>query len=214
MRGATSLYRLGPRTLLPLLIGIVVAWGVIGRPTAAFAHKVYVYAWVEGGKVYTESYFSSGDRVRKGLIQVYGPEGKKLVEGLTNDKGEFSFPIPQKTDLRIVLNAEMGHRGEFLLKAEDLGVSSSKERGIGTEAKEEQGQTRRVKPGKISTVSEQEIRTIVEQVLDSRLKPIARSIALLREEKGPGVTEVVGGIGYIVGLMGIVLYFKSRKRGN
>jgi len=31
-------------------------------------------------------------------------------------------------------------------------------------------------------------------------------------ECGPGITEIMGGIGYIIGLVGIALYFSNRKR--
>ncbi len=140
------------------------------------------------------------------MIQVFGPEGNKLLEGRTNEKGEFSFDIPQRTDLRIVLNAAMGHKGEYLLKADELGGAFSPK----TVAKGPK-QATKAAASQVG-VSEEKIRAIVEQALDSRLQPIARSIAKMREEKGPGFTEVVGGIGYIIGLMGIVLYFKSRKR--
>ena len=210
MRATNSMYQVLAR-MLPLSIALVIVFRILGTPSLAFAHRVYVYAWVEGDKVYTESYFSSGDRVRKGLIQVYGPNGKKLLEGYTNDKGEFSFSIPQKTDLRIVLNAAMGHKGEYLLKAQDLGVSPEDKAKTMDKAQMEHKQTKKV-ASKAVEVSEEKIKAIVEHALDVRLKPIARSIALLREEKGPGITEVVGGIGYIIGLMGIVLYFKGKKK--
>jgi len=189
-------------------LGMLVLLIIILLPRAALAHRVYVYAWVEGDKVYTESYFSSGNEVREGLIQVFAPDGKKLLEGRTNEKGEFSFDIPQRTDLRIVLNATMGHKGEYLLKADELG-GGRPERAVIERPKQ-------VTKTTVSSVgvSEEKIRVIVEQVLDSRLQPIARSIAKMREEKGPGFTEVVGGIGYIVGLMGIVLYFMSKKKSG
>lgn len=210
MIGTNSKYLVLAR-IIPLSIALAIVFRILGTPSQAFAHRVYMYAWVEGDKVYTESYFSSGDRVRKGLIQVYGPNGKKLLEGHTNDKGEFSFPIPQKTDLRIVLNAAMGHKGEYLLKARDLGVSSEEKAKTTDKLRTEHKQAMKV-CSKGVEVPEEKIRAIVEHALDVRLKPIARSIALLREEKGPGVTEVVGGIGYIIGLMGIVLYLKSKKK--
>ena len=58
----------------------------------------------------------------------------------------------------------------------------------------------------------QQIRAVVEQIIDSRLKPIQRELTRIRKEDGPGFTEVAGGIGYILGLMGLLMYFKSRKK--
>jgi nickel transport protein len=173
----------------------------------AFAHRVYLYAWVEGNTVYTESYFSGGMKVKNGLIEVFDAAGKKLVEGRTNDKGEFSFRIPEKTDLRIVINASMGHRGEYTVKADELGGTSPPETEKEQALKATKTESR--SPVQIDT---DQIRKIVEEALDSRLKPIAQSIARLQEKKGPGLTEVVGGIGYIFGIMGLLFYFKGRKK--
>ncbi|MEJ2025371.1 MAG: hypothetical protein P8Y00_10235 [Deltaproteobacteria bacterium] len=182
---------------------------LLGSSGPAFAHKVYIYAWSEGGTVFTESYFSGGVKVKNGLIEVFDSTGKKLLEGHTNSKGEYSFQIPEKRDLRIVVNASMGHRGEFVLKREDLG---------GTAAAEDKKEPEPAVPVKKTAqevsqkVNMDEVKRVVEQALDSRLRPIARSIARLQEEKGPGLTEVVGGIGYIFGIMGLLLYFRSRKK--
>ena len=170
----------------------------------ALAHKVSIFAWVEGDTVYTESYFSGNKKVKNGLVEVFDPSGKKLLEGRTNEKGEFSFKIPQKTDLHLVLTASMGHKNDFTLKAADMPEEIAKEA--------KKGSTPTGAP-KISTqVDPEQIRTIVGEVLDSRLKPIARSLAELREDRGPGLTEIIGGIGYIFGIMGLIMYFRSRKK--
>ena len=103
-----------------LVYGSVAAIGLIFFSyTTALAHKVYIYAWFEGDTVYTESYFGSR-KVKEGLIQVFDLSGKMLLEGRTDEKGEFAFKSPQKTDLRIVVEAGMGHRNECILKAEDV----------------------------------------------------------------------------------------------
>ena len=175
----------------------------------AFAHKVYLYAWVEGDTVFTESYFGAGAKVKDGLIEVFDPDGKKLFEGHTNPKGECAFKIPQKTNLRIVVKAGMGHRGEYLLKAEDITGMAAPE----TRSKKQEEATKR-KSSPEGKVDMDQIQKMVEHTLDSRLKPIARSIAKLSEKKGPGLTEILGGIGYIFGIMGLLLYFKSRKNNT
>ena len=189
---------------------LIIAFGIsLLFISPAFAHKVYIYAWYEGDTVCTESYFGSNKKVKDGLIVVFDNSGKKLLEGRTNDKGEFSFKPPQKTDLRIVAEAGMGHKGEFLLKAEE-------ETGpLPTETVEEKTQPVVAPEAVPSTAAPQDlsqIKAIVEQALDARLKPVMRELAKIREEKGPGLTEVIGGIGYIFGIMGLVMYIKVRSK--
>ena len=89
--------------------------------TPACAHKVNIFAYVENGKIFTESYFPDGKKVEGGTIEVLDGKNRKLLEGKTDKEGKFSFPIPQKDDLTIVIDASMGHRNTFLLKKSELG---------------------------------------------------------------------------------------------
>lgn len=85
------------------------------------AHKVYVFAWVENGRVYTESSF--GDkRVVGGAITVTDDGGRQLLTATTNDNGECSFPVPDAGDsgITISLEAGMGHKASWRLEASEL----------------------------------------------------------------------------------------------
>ena len=100
------------------LIFLVSSFLVVG---SASAHKVMIFAWVEGDTIYTESKLSGGKKVKEGDVIVYDLQGNRLLEGKTNEQGEFSFKIPKKTSLKIVLQAGMGHRGEWKLPVEEMG---------------------------------------------------------------------------------------------
>jgi len=53
----------------------------------------------------------------------------------------------------------------------------------------------------------------MERVIDRKLKPVMGILVKLREDsEKPRLTEIIGGIGYIVGLMGIAMYLKSRRK--
>jgi nickel transport protein len=84
------------------------------------AHRVNLFAWVEGDTVYVESKFSGGKTVKAGKIIVTDPQGTELVKGTTNEKGEFSFTIPKKTELKIVLIAGTGHRTEWTIPLAEI----------------------------------------------------------------------------------------------
>ena len=74
-----------------LLLGAVTLLG----HTAAQAHKVTIFAWAEGNRVFTESKFSGGKRVKDGLVTVFDSAGNQLLEGRTDENGEFSFEAPR-----------------------------------------------------------------------------------------------------------------------
>lgn len=89
-------------------------------PMTAEAHKVNIFAYAEGGVVFTESYFADGHPVATGKVLVYDSAGALLVEGVTDDDGLFSFPAPKVDDLTIEIDAGMGHKNRFVLKKADL----------------------------------------------------------------------------------------------
>jgi nickel transport protein len=86
----------------------------------ALAHKVSLFAYVEGGKIFTESFFPDGRPVEGGKVTVYDSQDKLLLEGTTDSKGLFSFSVPKVDDLTIVLDATMGHKATFKLKKADV----------------------------------------------------------------------------------------------
>lgn len=86
----------------------------------AWAHKVNLFAYVEGDKVYTESYFADGQKVIGGEIEVADASGAKLLTGKTDDKGLFAFPLAKKQTLTITVNSGMGHKNSYVLKKEEM----------------------------------------------------------------------------------------------
>jgi nickel transport protein len=172
---------------------------------SVFAHKVIIFAYVEGDIVYTESYFSDGKKCMNSKIEVFNNRGDKLLEGLTNGEGEFSFEVPSEDgDLKIVLTAGMGHRAEYSISADEI-------RGSTGLIKEESEEPVSIVSPETSSVDLKEIQSIIEDTLDEKLKPIMREIKKSQEDK-ISPTEIIGGIGYIIGIFGIIAYFLSRKR--
>jgi nickel transport protein len=86
----------------------------------ALAHKVNVFAYVDGGTIYTESYFADGKPVAGGKLLVFDSRKQLLLEGTTDKEGLFSFDIPKIDDLNIVIDASMGHRNGFILKKAEV----------------------------------------------------------------------------------------------
>ncbi|MGD9824447.1 hypothetical protein [Desulfobacter sp.] len=184
----------------------------------ALAHKVTVFAWVEGDTVLGETKFSGGKKAQNAEIIVWDLNGKELLRTQTNEKGEFSFPIPEKTAMRIELIAGMGHQAEWTIPLEDLGETgtAASARDEGTPAPEpaatpDSGQAVQaaasVDPAQLESIVEK----AVTKALNKKITPLTKMVADL-EQKGPSMNEILGGIGYIFGLMGVAMYFSSRKK--
>jgi len=186
-------------SLVILLLASII---VVSFNPPALAHKVIIFAWVEGDTIYTQSKFSDGKRATGAQVLVFDRDGRQLLEGKTGGGGEFSFKIPGVTDLGIVLDAGAGHKAEWRIPESEI-----------LEARGVLEKKRSDEPSQSMAVclSKEEIKEIVEDSLDRRLRPIVRMMTE-SQAKGPSVTEIVGGLGYIFGLMGVALYFRNRGK--
>lgn len=185
-------------------------------PVTATAHRVNVYGYAEDGRVFVEGYFVDGTKAMNSLVEVFDAEtGQKLLEGKTNKEGLFSFNIPKLTALKLVLTASMGHKNDYTISREEVAEAlsgSSQESSAGSE-KSEVREQKVEQPAEGAVVSSKEIERVVAKVMDRKLVPIKNILLKMQEEASrPGMTEIIGGIGYIMGIMGIVLYFKSKNR--
>ena len=201
---------------------ILVMFWVLFLPASAPAHKVTIFAWVDGDTVHTQSKFSGGKRVKNAPVLVYGPEEVLLLEGKTDKNGMFSFKIPQRTSLKIVLKASMAHMAVWKLPRQELG-GAEPEHADNTNGRQDFPKTSResvnlrphqpVSESSAMVLGKQEIEQIIDASLDKKLAPITEILSD-SVHRGPGITEIVGGIGYIIGLVGVALYFKTRKKNN
>lgn len=184
--------------------------------STVFAHKVMVFAWVDGDTIHTRSKFSGGKKAINSDILVYNTDNKLLLQGKTDQEGEFSFPIPARTDLRIVLNASMGHKAEWVILSDEIitvpASASNKSKLTNDKAADESFLHNASDLQQVSiSLTKEEIRDIIEKELDRKLAPV---IKMLEDSytKGPEIKDIIGGLGYIFGLAGVAFYFANRKK--
>jgi nickel transport protein len=184
---------------------------------AALAHRVNVFAWVEGDMVFVECKYPDGTKVHEGVIRVLDSAGKELLSGKTNDKGEFSFKVPKQDDLTIVLEAGMGHRGDWPLSRQDLAPAGEAPKPGPAAAPQASPKNEAPSPAAVEPTAGPAspppagIDQAIEKALDKKLAPVMKMLAEMHEQK-VRLTDVLGGIGYIIGLVGVAAYFK-RKPG-
>ena len=182
------------------------------------AHRAMIFAWIDGDIVHTQSKFN-GDRKAIGAhVEVYDSNGHKLLSGKTDTNGDFSFKLPQKTALKIVLQAGSGHHVEWKISAAEIEEASGKE--VFTEGKNpkvavhssQTAETDPIKesPKKMVTLEYNELQKIIDESLDKKLAPIIKTLADIYN-RGPSIRDIIGGIGYILGLVGIALYVANRR---
>ncbi|HFE38037.1 MAG TPA: hypothetical protein ENK06_06405 [Gammaproteobacteria bacterium] len=182
----------------------ILAYFLFLLSTSALAHKVNMFAYAEGDSIFMEGYFADGKKAKNSQVTVFNAAGDKVLTGKTDGEGQYTFPIPEISDLRIVLNAGMGHQTAFFISADEL---------TGTEADEESDsktmQNRVTNRNTDQSPGNQELTRIVEHAVAKAMRPLMRSVSEMREAKS--LSSIVGGIGFIFGMMGIYFYFKAKK---
>lgn len=178
------------KTLLSLSLFLL----VLATPLPVLAHEVHMFANVEGSKVIVEGYFSDGKKATNATVQVFGPDGERLLQGKADEAGLFSFDVPQETDLRISLYAGLGHRTETTIPAAEV-------RGALVAAEEDEASVAAVDPAAM--------KAIVQQAVGEALTPVMRNISELKAQKT--FSDIIGGIGFIIGAFGVFFYLKGRR---
>lgn len=183
-----------------------------------FAHKVRIFAWQDGDNIVTESKFSRGKFARNAEITVVETEtGKDLLSGTTNAEGIFIFPLPKinSKELKIIVDTGDGHKNSWIFNLEKSvpddknATASQPETPTSTQLPTPSPATK--PPERVhQTITPSELTKIIEKSLDKKLAPINRTLAE-NAEKGPSLQDILGGIGYILGLAGIVAYMQSLK---
>lgn len=177
----------------------------------AYAHKVNMFAFAEGNDVFVEGYFSDGKKPMNSEVLVFDNAGKQLLSGLTNEEGQFDFAIPKQEDLRITLNAGQGHLAEYTISREELG---------GVEAAPATANDALNSPGgeavsdnnvvvETTAAAAPGLERMVKSAVGQSLRPVMRSLSELKERRT--FSDIIGGLGFIVGIIGGFFYFKARK---
>src|SRR3990170_8085775 len=194
------------KKICSLLMVLFISFGFI---TNTYAHKVQMFAYPEGDTVFVEGYFADGKKPKKSEVLVYDNGGKVLFSGVTDDEGKLSFKIPRKTDLRITLNAGMGHKAEYTLPASELSSvepkvavnnppasSPVKKEGDKMLAVDQGASSEKGQVSQVSQLDEAQMQAIVEKAVEKAvgeaIKPLVRSFTEMTQKNS--LTTIIGGI--------------------
>jgi nickel transport protein len=205
----------------PWIPGVCLILAMGGFATPALAHRVLIYAYAEGDTIHTESTFVPDTPVRQGKILVIDNKTDKvLLTGQTDDQGKFSFKIPaaaaaHRMDLLIVVEAAMGHRGEWLLKADSYlaGLSPGKTAATAAAAAPGPAPSSAAPGTKAVNLDRQMLEEALNKALERQLAPIKEKLTQLTIHR-TSLSDIIGGIGYILGLFGLWAYFQSKRIKN
>lgn len=213
-----------------IAFGLCVFGAFVTMSGNCLAHRVNVFAFVDGDEIQVECGFSKRQRVKHGKLTITDLEtGALVLEGVTDERGIFRFRPPDEFlqtghGLNISLDAGEGHRDDWKISAEELRalsrpvppqnsnaggtpppLSKTADAPPPVSAASADG-----RPSTLSDVDAAELEAIIGRVLDEKLAPFRSALARQHEDE-PGLRDIAGGIGWILGLLGLATYMKYRR---
>ena len=184
-----------------VLAAVAVVLGMVpARPACAHASRIAV--WVDDGKIVGGVYFTGRGVAVEAEVSVLAPDGEDLGKTTTNAKGEFVFVPSVACDHTFVVDFGDGHRCQETIPADRLpGAVAEHVHDVGPAVEDAPGGTVApvTTPGTTAEICSQ-IRG-----LDEKLQRYQHKIM---------VHDILGGVGYIVGVFGMVCYLKCRRRAG
>jgi len=196
------------------------------------AHKVNVFAYVEGDRIVVEGYFSKSVKAQDCTVEVFDETGKKIHEGKTDKKGVHLFKLADLPafagGLKVVLDVGEGHKAEYVLSASDIPKSSNKDAPPKEQSPKEQPSKQKSgeesRPAPVATATQSVDQTVLtaalEAALDKKLDPLIRMLGkqerliLEQTQGGPRMSDIIGGVGWIMGLVGLAAFLWNRSRST
>jgi nickel transport protein len=173
---------------------------------AAFAHKIKVFASVEGGRIQGYVYFPGGSRAANLTVVALNPNGQRLAEAVTDANGDFSFEVRERCDHQLVVETADGHRATFLVEAKDLAPGQAEIPA----AEAPPGPSVAPPAAGAEMPKAADLEQRIAEAVARQVRPLQEQIE--RSEERRRLQDILGGIGYILGLTGISFYFLAAKR--
>ncbi|MGB5685305.1 MAG: hypothetical protein WBM35_05810 [Candidatus Electrothrix sp.] len=174
----------------------------------AQAHKLNVFSWADDQRIYGEAFFNGGRKAKNITVDIRNVATQtSLLTTQTDDEGKFQFTPPQqaaqqKMDLLIAADSGDGHRGEWLLVADEY-LSPGDPLPTSSVPQKDQAFA--------GGLDVEIVRKIVRQELNRELVPIKRHLAE-RSGKKVNLRDIIGGIGCIIGLAGLLAWFQASQK--
>ena len=181
-------------------------------PASVFAHKLYVFAELEGATIHGRAYFPGDIPAQKSSIIARDASGRELGRTMTDDEGKFTFTAHEHIDYYLVAETPDGHGGQYIVHASELPdrlpakVSTTDRRLPPTaQAKGQAGVLA------VAASGENELPSIGAQLADLRKQIQALRRQIYESDERLRFRDILGGIGFILGLAGLAFYLKARR---
>ncbi|MCZ4283025.1 cobalt ABC transporter permease [Kiloniella laminariae] len=184
--------------------------------SSAWAHKIISAAYPDGNKIEGEIGFSNGDMAANVLVIVSDVEGNKLGEVTTDEEGFFTFVTTTRVDHHFRADLSAGHIASFVVTADELPETLEGEKSLENEiVTEGPGDTVNTGMAPVAASASVTAGTMMDEelfksIVGKEVSKLRKELALFKEERR--FQDILGGIGYILGIFGIASFLLGRRK--
>ena len=176
--------------------------------TLAFAHKLRAFAFAEGATIRGSVYFSGNLAARNARIQIFDSAGGLLAETTSDSEGRFIITARRHIDHRIVADTGDGHEAEYVVHAAELPPALVSEPPT-SGAPETTETADQPVPANPIGASVAELEKLIERTVARQVGPLREQLDAFEERIR--WHDVLGGLGYILGVTGVAYYLIARR---
>lgn len=166
---------------------------ILALPLTGLAHDLRLFTAIEETAIVGRVYFEGGRPASGTVVELLGPNREYMSAMTVNGDGRFRFPLEYRSDYLVQARTPDLHQAESVVDGAEL-------------------------PAELPTLSAgPRVRERIDESLDKEFQREVRSeFRLVREqidqlESTIRLRDIMGGIGYIVGILGLILFFRQRK---
>jgi nickel transport protein len=197
--------------ITPNLLCVVVLLAIF--PGSVSAHTLYVFAHAEGKVIQGKAYFRGQVPAQDVTVTALDPAGQEIGKTTTDQQGAFSLEARFRCNHRLLADTGDGHGGEFTITAAEL-----------PEDLPARGEALQSPPATTTNVAtntaaggESTAETGAVASAEHAHQQILAELARLREqlsqyEQRVRLQDVLGAIGYILGVTGLASYYLASRR--
>jgi len=167
-----------------------------GISLAAQAHSIRIFAAREGDAIKGCGYFSGGSKAENVEVKVFDANNKLLTQMKTDADGTFVLKQPAAGFFRFEINSGDGHKAEYILNETAIKESANAPAGEPVAA----------------NISSEALRNIVREELGREMFQLKKQLDEAEHQRR--VSDIIGGIGYILGIAGIAFYLSVRNKSR
>lgn len=156
------------------------------------AHELNITTAIESNVITGRVYFTGGGPAVGAVIQVMGPHREILGQVGVDPDGRFRYPASYRT--------------EYTLRARTPDLHAT-ETSIGPEGFSDELPPFTTDP-KVSQLFEQAVKQQRTDELSTEIRQLREQVSEL--ESSIGLRDIVGGIGFIVGILGLLMFWRQR----